>query len=133
MEIDEKFLAEVGMADMPEEQKAQFLRRTKAELELRVGEEISKGLTPEQIKEFEALSNGDQEAIKKMVFSMESDFRNDKIYQAILKDSGKEQGDWDVLGQYLMVLWIKQNRPNYKEITERVFEKLKEDIKRERN
>lgn len=133
MEIDEKFLAEVGMADMPEEQKVQFLRRTKAELELRVGEEISKGLTPEQIKEFEALSNGDQEAIKKMVFSMESDFRNDKIYQAILKDSGKEQGDWDVLGQYLMVLWIKQNRPNYKEITERVFEKLKEDIKRERN
>lgn len=133
MEIDESFLAEVGMADMPEEQKAEFLRRTKSELELRVGEEISKGLSPEQIKEFEALSDGDQRVIKKLVFEMDSDFREDKIYQAILKQSGKETGDWQVLSEYLSVRWIQKNRPDYKEVVNRVTEKLKEEIRASRN
>ncbi|MDO4889398.1 MAG: DUF5663 domain-containing protein [Candidatus Saccharibacteria bacterium] len=132
MEIDESFLAEVGMADMPEEQKAEFLRRTKSELELRVGEEISKGLSPEQIKEFEALSDGDQRVIKKLVFEMDSDFREDKIYQAILKQSGKETGDWQVLSEYLSVRWIQKNRPDYKEVVNRVTEKLKEEIRASR-
>ncbi len=118
---------------MPEEQKAEFLRRTKSELELRVGEEISKGLSPEQIKEFEALSDGDQRVIKKLVFEMDSDFREDKIYQAILKQSGKETGDWQVLSEYLSVRWIQKNRPDYKEVVNRVTEKLKEEIRASRN
>lgn len=128
MEIDEKFLDEVGLSDMPENEKERFLKRVRAELELRVGEEISKGLSREQIREFEALSEGDQRAIKKMVFAMDSDFRDDKIYKAILKQSGKEMGDWDTLGEYLMVRWVQQNRPDYKEVVERVLQNLKAQI-----
>ena len=129
MEIDENFLAEVGLSDMPEDKKAEFLKRTKEELEIKVGEEISKGLTSEQIREFEALSDGDQRVIKKLVFEMDSDFREDKVYQAILKQSGKETGDWQVLAEYLSVRWIQKNRPDYKEIVSRETEKLKEKIR----
>ncbi|MBR3366041.1 hypothetical protein IKG48_02900 [Candidatus Saccharibacteria bacterium] len=129
MEIDEKFLDEVGLSGMPEEKKQEFLKRTKAELEVRVGREISKGLSPEQIKEFEALSEGDQRVIKKLVFEMDSDFREDKVYQLILKKSGKEKGDWDTLGEYLSVRWIQKNRPDYREVVERVTEELKNEIK----
>ena len=114
---------------MPEDKKREFLKRTQAELELKVGEEISKGLTPEQIKEFEALSDGDQRVIKKLVFEMDSDFREDKVYQTLLKQSGKETGDWQVLADYLSVRWIQKNRPDYKEIVSRETEKLKEKIR----
>lgn len=132
MDIDENFLNEVGLQDMPAEKKQEFLRRTKAELELRVGAEISKGLSPEQIKEFEALSDGDQRVIKKLVFEMESDFREDKVYQTILKQSGKETGDWQILSEYLSVRWIQKNCPNYKAIVEQETEKLKEEIRTSR-
>lgn len=132
MEIDDNFLAEVGLLDMPEDKKAEFLKRTKEELEIKVGEEISKGLTSEQIKEFEALSDGDQRVIKKLVFEMDSDFREDKVYQAILKQSGKETGDWQVLAEYLSVRWIQKNRPDYREIVNRVTEQLKEKIRASR-
>ena len=117
---------------MPEDKKAEFLKRTKEELEIKVGEEISKGLTSEQIKEFEALSDGDQRVIKKLVFEMDSDFREDKVYQAILKQSGKETGDWQVLAEYLSVRWIQKNRPDYREIVNRVTEQLKEKIRASR-
>lgn len=133
MEIDEKFLNEVGLSGMPEEKKREFLKRTKAELEVRVGREISKGLSPEQIKEFEALSEGDQRVIKKLVFEMDSDFRDDKVYQLILERSGKEKGDWDTLGEYLSVRWIQKNRPDYREVVERVTEELKNEIKNRAN
>ncbi len=133
MEIDEKFLNEVGLSGMPEEKKREFLKRTKAELEVRVGREISKGLSPEQIKEFEALSEGDQRVIKKLVFEMDSDFRDDKVYQLILERSGKEKGDWDTLGEYLSVRWIQKNRPDYREVVERVAEELKNEIKNRAN
>ena len=132
MEIDEKFLEEVGLSDMPADKKREFLKRTKAELEVRVGREISKGLSPEQIKEFEALSDGDQRVIKKLVFELDSDFREDKIYKLILEKSGKETGDWDTLGEYLSIRWIQKNRPDYREIVERVTKELKDEIKNSR-
>lgn len=129
MELDEKFLEEVGLSQMPEDKKERFLKQTQAELELAVGEEISRGLSEQQIREFEALSEGDQRVIKKMVFEMDSDFRDDKVYKAILKRSGKEMGDWSTLGEYLTVRWIRVNRPDYKEVVDRVLAELKEKIK----
>ena len=45
MEFDEKFLREVGLAVMPEEEKRAFLDYVQEELEVRVGEEIAEGMT----------------------------------------------------------------------------------------
>ena len=45
MEFDEKFLQEMGLSAMPEEQKAKFLEYIQHELEVRIGERISKGLS----------------------------------------------------------------------------------------
>ena len=128
MEIDDKFLEEVGMGNLEGEQREEFIRRTREELELKVGEEVSKGLSMEQIKEFEALSEGDQRVIKKLVLGMDSDFREDKVYQAILKRSGKGKGDWNILGEYLSVRWIQKNCPEYRKIVDRVVNELKEKI-----
>ena len=129
MEIDEKFLEEVGLSGMAEERKRAFIEQTRAELELRVGEAISEGLSEEQVREFAALSEGDQKAIRKVVFEMDADFRDDPVYKTLLKQSGKESGDWEVLGEYLSVRWIQKNRPDYKAVVERVFNELKEEIK----
>ena len=55
MNFDEKFLQEMGLSAMPEDQKQQFLDYVQSELELRIGERISKGLTAEQLSEFDAI------------------------------------------------------------------------------
>lgn len=53
--INEDFLQEVGLSAMPEAQKQDFLAYVKEELEVRIGERISKGLTESQLSQFDML------------------------------------------------------------------------------
>ena len=57
MQFDEQFLAEMGLSAMPEDQKQKFLDYVQEELEVRIGERISKGLTETQLNEFDMITD----------------------------------------------------------------------------
>ena len=57
MQFDEQFLIDMGLSAMPEEQKQKFLDYVQEELEVRIGERISRGLTEEQLNEFDQISD----------------------------------------------------------------------------
>lgn len=57
MQFDEKFLQEMGLSAMPEDQKQKFLDYVQEELEVRIGERISKGLTEVQLNEFDMITD----------------------------------------------------------------------------
>ena len=57
MQFDEKFLQEMGLSAMPEEQKKAFLAYVQEELEVRIGERISRGLTEVQLNEFDMITD----------------------------------------------------------------------------
>ncbi len=57
MEFNEQFLQEMGLSAMPEEEKRKFLEYIQEELEIRIGERISKGLTEEQLREFDLITD----------------------------------------------------------------------------
>ena len=60
MQFDENFLQEMGLSAMPEPKKQEFLKYIQEELEVRIGERISEGLTDEQLREFDALTDPNQ-------------------------------------------------------------------------
>lgn len=60
MEFNEQFLQEMGLSAMPEEQKRQFLSYVQEELEIRIGERISRGLTEVQLNEFDMITDQDE-------------------------------------------------------------------------
>lgn len=57
MEFNDQFLQEMGLSAMPEDQKQKFLEYVQEELEIRIGERISKGLTPTQLNEFDMITD----------------------------------------------------------------------------
>ena len=57
MQFDDKFLQEMGLSAMPEDQKQAFLNYVQEELEIRIGERISKGLTETQLNEFDMITD----------------------------------------------------------------------------
>jgi len=57
MEFDEQFLQEMGLSAMPEQEKQRFLNYIQEELEVRIGERISKGLTEVQLNEFDKITD----------------------------------------------------------------------------
>ena len=73
MDLDEKFLQEMGLSAMPEDQKQKFLDYIQEELEVRIGERISRGLAQEQLNEFDAIT--DQAEATKWLEKNRPDFR----------------------------------------------------------
>ena len=63
MEFNEKFLQEMGLSAMPADQKTKFLEYVQREVEIRIGERVSRGLTEFQLNEFDNITEP-QEAIK---------------------------------------------------------------------
>jgi hypothetical protein len=61
-QLDDKFLASIGLGAMPVEEKEAFLSYIYEELELRVGMELSKDLSDEQLEQFEKLVDSDEDA-----------------------------------------------------------------------
>ena len=62
MQLDDNFLAEMGLQAMPEDQKQDFLNYVQEELEVRIGERISKGLTEVQLNEFDMITDPEEAA-----------------------------------------------------------------------
>ena len=73
MEFDEKFLQEMGLSAMSEDQKQAFLDYIQEELEVRIGERISRGLTDFQLNQFDMIT--DQEEAKKWLEINRPDYR----------------------------------------------------------
>lgn len=62
MQFDEKFLQEMGLSAMPEETKQKFLKYIEEEVEVRIGERISRGLTEVQLNEFDKITDPNEAA-----------------------------------------------------------------------
>lgn len=57
MQLDDKFLEEMGLSAMPEEAKQRFLSYVEEELEVRIGQRISEGIPENLLNEFDQITN----------------------------------------------------------------------------
>ena len=73
MQLDDNFLQEMGLSAMPEEQKQKFLDYVQEELEVRIGQRISRGLTETQLNEFDMIK--DQAEATKWLEKNRPDYR----------------------------------------------------------
>lgn len=53
--VDEEFMREIGLDQMPLAEKQAFMSHAKEELEVRVGQSVGAYLTDEQVEEFERI------------------------------------------------------------------------------
>lgn len=56
MQFDEKFLQDMGLSAMPEDIKKKFLNYVEEEVNVRIGERISRGLSEAQLNEFDQIT-----------------------------------------------------------------------------
>ena len=62
-QLDDKFLQDLGLDQLPESQRQAFLQHIYDELELRVGTQLSEGMSDEQLEQYEAIIDKDQNVI----------------------------------------------------------------------
>ena len=75
IKVDERFLAEVGLQNLPEPQKEALVAEIQVELENRVGEKMSEGMTPEQLEEFDGIMRKDGNVMIRNIMSQKERWR----------------------------------------------------------
>lgn len=127
-QLDDKFLEDLGLADLPAEQKKAFLEHVYSQLELRVGTRLSEGLSDEQLSQFESFVDRDAEKVQAWVQENTPDYQNDSAYQQIRSSVGQDVSDNVVLAEYASLKWLGINRPDYRDVVKQVLDELKAEI-----
>lgn len=127
-QLDDQFLKDLGLDQLPDEQKRAFLDHIYSELELRVGVRLSDGLSDDQLQEFESFVDRDTEKVNAWVAQHASDYASDPSYEQLKKNAPEGTDDATILAEYASLRWLNVNRPNYRDVVSQVLEELKQEI-----
>jgi len=127
-QLDDQFLQDIGLADLPEEQRKPFLQHVYDQLEYRVGVRLSEGMTDSQLEEFESIIDRKADVIDVWVTQYAPDFVNDPLYGKIQVASGLAEGDPRIKAEYAATKWLEVNRPDYRDVVAKTLEELKQEI-----
>lgn len=127
-QLDDQFLADIGLNDLPEDQKKAFLEHIYSELELRVGTKLSDGLSDAQLEEFEKIIDRDEEKVREWLSQNAPDYQQDEAFARIVEAAKLDPNDNSVLAEYTATKWLEKNRPDYRDVVAQVMAQLKTEI-----
>ena len=133
MQLDDQFLTDIGLNDLPEEQKKPFLQHIYDQLEYRVGVRLSEGMSDAQLEEFEAIIDKKPEVVDAWIAQYAPDYTNDALFQKIQTASGLAAGDPMVKSEYAATKWLEVNRPDYRDVVAETLDGLKQEIVQNRD
>lgn len=127
-QLDDKFLEDIGLAQLPDDQKQAFLQHIYEELELRVGTKLSDGLSDQQLEEFEKIIDRDHAVIDSWLAAHVQDYSTDQVFQRMQQALKLDPADPNLKAEYAATKWLEVNRPDYRDVVKQVLEELKSEI-----
>jgi len=127
-QLDDKFLQEIGLNDLPEEQKKPFLQYIYDELELRVGTRLSDGLSDDQLEEFESIIDHKDDVIIEWLKQNSPEYYNDSTFIQLQEATMMDVNDASLRAEYAATKWLEISRPDYKNIVSQVLDDLKQEV-----
>lgn len=127
-QLDDKFLQDLGLDQLPEEQRQAFLQHIYEELELRVGTQLSDGMSEVQLEEFESIIDKDEEVITAWIAQHTPEYYNDPAFVRLQQATGLDQNDPNLRDEFVATKWLEVNRPDYRDVVARVLDELKQEI-----
>lgn len=127
-QLDDKFLQDLGLDQLPEEQKKPFLEHIYSELELKVGTRLSDGLSDTQLAEFEKIIDRDEEAINTWLSLHAPNYMQEETFTRLQQATKLEATDPRLKSEFAATKWLEVNRPDYRSVVAEVLEELKKEI-----
>jgi isocitrate lyase len=127
-QLDDNFLQEIGLANLPEEQKQPFLEHIYSQLEMRVGTRLSDGLSDEQLGEFEAFIDRNEEAVRRWIGMYTPNYTTDEAYTKLQESAPQGTSQLVILAEYASLKWLSLNRPDYRDVVKQVLDEIKTEV-----
>ena len=126
--LDDQFLQDIGLGDLPDEQKKPFLQHIYSELELRVGTRLSDGLSDAQLEEFEQIIDRKEEKITEWLAEHAPQYHEEETFKRLAEATKLEPSDPRLVAEFTATKWLEVNRPDYRQVVAEVLEQLKKEI-----
>jgi hypothetical protein len=126
-QLDGKFLDEVGLGSLPDEQKKAFLEYFREQLELRVGTKLSDGLSDEQLDEFESFMDRDEAKVDAWLAANAPNYQQEQSYQKLKTAAPEGTSAVAVKSEFASLRWLGLNRPNYRDVVSSVMKALRDE------
>ena len=127
-QLDDKFLADIGLGSLPEEQKKPFLQHTYVQLENKVGIRLSEGMTDDQLEEFESIIDRKEDVVATWLQAHAPDYANDEVFQRLMQASNLAATDPGLKAEFAATKWLEVNRPDYRDVVAKTLEEIKVEI-----
>ena len=127
-QLDDKFLEDVGLGNLPDDQKQAFLDHFREQLELRVGTRLSEGLSDAQLEEFEAFIDRKDDVVRGWLTRNVPTYQEDPIFQQLKSGAPANIPENVILAEYASLKWLGINRPDYRDVVSSTMEELKQEI-----
>lgn len=127
-QLDDKFLDEVGLHDLSEEQKKPFLQHIYDELEIRVGTKLSDGMNDGQLNEFESIIDHKDEIVVDWLAKNDPEYHNNDSFINLQTAMDIDVNDPNLRAEYAATKWLEINRPDYRDVVASVLDDLKKEV-----
>ncbi|MBC7764317.1 hypothetical protein H7Y29_01250 [Microbacteriaceae bacterium] len=127
-QLDDKFLQDVGLGDLPDDQKQAFLEHFREQLELRVGTRLSEGLSDSQLAEFESFIDRDVAKVDTWLTGNVPQYQDDEIFVQLKNGAPANIPESVVKAEYASLKWLGLNRPDYRDVVAGTMDELKSEI-----
>ena len=127
-QLNEEFLKELGLDQLPEEQRKPFLQHIYSELEMRVGERLSQGMSDAQLDEFADIIDKKPNAVDNFLAKYASNYQQDKMFQRLVQATKADPNDPRLKDEFAATKWLEVNRPDYRDVVAAVMDELKKEI-----
>lgn len=127
-QLNDDFLKELGLDGLPEEQRAAFLKHIYGELEQRVGERLSQGLSDAQLNEFTEIIDRTPGAVDRFLAAHAPNYQQEPMFQRLVQATGLPADDQRLKDEFAATKWLEVNRPDYRSVVAAVMEELKKEI-----
>jgi hypothetical protein len=132
-QLDDQFLADLGLAGMPEEQKKPFLQHTYVQLETKVGVRLSEGMSDAQLEEFEAIIDRKEDVITTWLSTHAPNYQTEEVFTRLMQASSLPATDPALRAEYAATKWLEVNRPDYRDVVAKTLDEIKQEITQHRN
>jgi hypothetical protein len=127
-QLDDQFLNDVGLGNLPEEQKKPFLQHTYDQLEYKVGIRLSEGMTDEQLTEFEAIIDRKPAVVAAWLQTNAPNYQHEEVFTRLMEASKLPATDPGLQAEYAATKWLEVNRSDYRDVVAATLDEIKREI-----
>jgi hypothetical protein len=127
LRLDDKFIEDVGLGKLSENERLKFLQSVYGELEMRVGEKLTEGMSEDMLDEFGYFVDMNIGGMARWYEEYLPDFVEREDFKE-LYDANPEAEPEAILSEYGAMKWLQTNRPDYPEVVASILSEIKEEI-----